>query len=580
MAAKKIDFELNAVDKASSVFKSAGDKIKGEMSAIKQLKSSLGEDSGLGNAMKIAAGAGAVAGLNMAGRAAATLSEKIVALRRAYEDGRISAGKMTEQLLGDIPVLGNVAVAARNASEAIFGLDAMDERRRGILQMRTDAARSMTANAEAARDKYKELERQIRAAIQAEGMIGLDASRKTAAGLRFSVANRKEDQELELDKIQSEIYNKTPDGAKLSNKAQLEELQTKYRTAYEAYEKMKRPIQKEEADAAAKELEKFSTQLRREFESRKTQYFALAGKQNAADEMGIGFANTEAREADFKRSQEFRAKEFQASKLHDEEMADIHSNMRAGALRIAGKYREAALEEINRDFAKQRQAAEDAAKAEIAALTDGQETSEDEHEADVVSVIQRRNERLAALNKQHQEQISEANDRGREDELAHEQEVQHQIAELRISAMKAAGQNNPAMEMQSRRAEIAEQYARMREEIERRLRTDKALTAMQRAGLQERLKGLGKAEAQEAAGLRLEGPGYRPPDVVEGGRLTGSAAAGAERGEIELMRGREAGAREAERQYQVSKRMADLLGKMFDVLEKINSKEVSFLELS
>jgi hypothetical protein len=114
MATKALDIEINATDKASSVFAKVGENLK-------KLKSATGEESALGNFAKIAAGTGAVAGLALAGRLINQFADKAKELRQEFNEGSKSAGQVGEELAKSIPVYGEIIAAGRTFRSLIDG---------------------------------------------------------------------------------------------------------------------------------------------------------------------------------------------------------------------------------------------------------------------------------------------------------------------------------------------------------------------------------------------------------------------------------------------------------------------------
>lgn len=105
----------------------ASKKVAGASGGFKQLKSSLGEESGLGNFAKILAGTGAVAGLALLGRTMEAVSAKALELSAAFNSGKISTAELQGELLKAIPVLGNFAAAYENIFQLYTGQAAAEK---------------------------------------------------------------------------------------------------------------------------------------------------------------------------------------------------------------------------------------------------------------------------------------------------------------------------------------------------------------------------------------------------------------------------------------------------------------------
>src|SRR5687767_13545373 len=89
---------LTAKDAASGVVAKAAQNVKKELSGLKQLKATFGEDSALGSAAKMLKGAGAIAGLTVGAAAMKDMAGKAVELRDALNAGTLSGVGLVEQL--------------------------------------------------------------------------------------------------------------------------------------------------------------------------------------------------------------------------------------------------------------------------------------------------------------------------------------------------------------------------------------------------------------------------------------------------------------------------------------------------
>lgn len=109
MAEKQLDVVLRARDETKAGFESAK---RSQKSFVDSMKTTLGEGSAFGNFGKIAAGAGAVAGVTMLARVIGDAADNATALVARFRDGQLSARELTGELLRQVPVLGTLVKSA------------------------------------------------------------------------------------------------------------------------------------------------------------------------------------------------------------------------------------------------------------------------------------------------------------------------------------------------------------------------------------------------------------------------------------------------------------------------------------
>jgi hypothetical protein len=89
-------------------------------SILDQLKQGLGEESKFGNTLKAFAGAGALAGLSLAGIEVKKLADQFVEIRKMMADGA-GAGQIAEELAKSLPVFGSFFEAGRKTRAELDG---------------------------------------------------------------------------------------------------------------------------------------------------------------------------------------------------------------------------------------------------------------------------------------------------------------------------------------------------------------------------------------------------------------------------------------------------------------------------
>lgn len=148
---KAITIPIEAKDRTK---KGLDDTKKSVDGFFKSLKGGLGEESAFGNAFKLLNGAGAVAGLALAGRELNKLADKAAELNKEYRDGSKSAGEVAEELAKSLPVFGEVIAAGRTF--------------RGILDGTADQAAQIANETKA-----------VTAAMEAQKAVAADRKKNT-----------------------------------------------------------------------------------------------------------------------------------------------------------------------------------------------------------------------------------------------------------------------------------------------------------------------------------------------------------------------------------------------------------------
>jgi hypothetical protein len=179
---QKAGQDMAALDKQSKGF-------------IKDIKGRFGEESGFGQAFKIAAGTGAVAGLTLAAREFENLTGKIAATADAFRRGETTSQEFFAESARGLPVIGSLVKGFDNIREAITGEQAAMEAQE---QAWKDTKDAMDA-ARKARDEY-----------DARGKEGIAAFGRQAdsAGQSAALAGMPEGVAKDLKAIQYDTQNK------------------------------------------------------------------------------------------------------------------------------------------------------------------------------------------------------------------------------------------------------------------------------------------------------------------------------------------------------------------------------------
>jgi hypothetical protein len=164
-------------------------------SFAQNLKAQFGEDSGFGQAFKIAAGSGAVAGLSLAAREFEQFTAKGAGAADAFRKGEATASEFFAEAARGVPVLGNLVKGFDNLREMITG-------ERAAMEAQERAWADVKAGIDAAR--------KARDAFDARGKEGINAfaHEKESASQSAFLAGTPDGIEKELQAIQYETQNR------------------------------------------------------------------------------------------------------------------------------------------------------------------------------------------------------------------------------------------------------------------------------------------------------------------------------------------------------------------------------------
>jgi len=191
MAEKRVDIVVGAKDEASGKIKATAEKVRKELSALDTLKGGLGEESALGNTLKVFQGAGAIAGLTMAGTMLNTLATKAGELRRELNSGEKSAGQVAEEAAKSLPIFGPLVDAGRKFRAMLDGsADAVEriQSETAAVNARTEA---MATSAAVVNDKWGGLPEIIRKVRQEIDTLRTPEADRAKVGIAFNAEEEK-----------------------------------------------------------------------------------------------------------------------------------------------------------------------------------------------------------------------------------------------------------------------------------------------------------------------------------------------------------------------------------------------------
>lgn len=229
---QSIDIRVRARDEASATFKKVAQEAKKELGGLKGLKGALGEESALGNTFKAVRGAGAVAGLTLGATVLRDAATAAADLRSQLDAGEISAGEMTERLMGILPVVGQFWQAGRAVRELFTGEEAAakkirEEAEAGVKYM--EARLALQKQATEAVERHADRVRQLRNELE---LLGLPPG---AAKARASEQSFEEDEKKRQETVDAEVkkYRAAADAAANEVSAKLTALDAKRYMAQE-----------------------------------------------------------------------------------------------------------------------------------------------------------------------------------------------------------------------------------------------------------------------------------------------------------------------------------------------------------
>jgi hypothetical protein len=133
---------------------------------LKGLSSELGKKSLAAQFTKLALGGGAIAGVSMIEGVVKNFTGDLVNMKNAYVAGEISAGEMTERVLGQIPVLGKAWQIGRDIREVMTGENAELARQNKLLEENTRRIEETTKAVMADAQKRMDAQQDMRATVK------------------------------------------------------------------------------------------------------------------------------------------------------------------------------------------------------------------------------------------------------------------------------------------------------------------------------------------------------------------------------------------------------------------------------
>lgn len=565
---QEVNIVLKATDAASSVFKTAGDNVKREMSAmsdaqkansarvnsswdqaafakfrqeeqeaakiahearqgfLEKLNESVGRKSELGHGLHALEGGGAVLGLGLATHLLGELSNKVVEFDKELREGKKGGDEIADSLARSLPILGGIYTAGRNIHE-IFSAEAAEvEQINRVSEIRTKGIEVQREALQKMKETYKELANTARDFAIARAQVGLSGAAKESQAIGAEMGKAEADKAEEVKKLIEAMRKpqeeKIKELEKEANAATTHGLRTRFMEAFgQDPTGVDREKDEKEADerrhAAQKALEGIYKEQGENEKKIREQY-----EKTHAE--GTALSNDKLNEIQI----EFDRKEQEAAQAHGEEMGKIAADGRVTALRASRQDREADLAELESRLEMQKAASQKALDEgmlrALQSAPDGMAAMEE------MDRLQREAaEKRAALDAKHEQDKAAINSTRDEQDIERREAFEHRLAQIRIDALKAAGATDPAAAADAKRLEINERYKRVLGEIQKTLRENKELTASDRERAQGQMDSLGLARIQELARVGLPNIGaYRSPEAVRGQGDTGAGRFAAE----------------------------------------------------
>ena len=536
MAEKFVDITIRANDAATAQVKKAADGIKKEVAGIDKLKAAFGEDSQFGKTLKALQGAGAVAGLNLAGQQLNKLTTKAVELRNEFDAGRLSVGGLVQELSKSLPVIGQFVQAGQNIREFF----SRKEQRQSQANATKDAGtllgeeRGQIRNAgrlvgrsgsdlarEQLRQKFEaeKLAFELKSKESLKGVSGDQATELTKRQLEVAAERRKvyNAQRTELDrkdaeageKLLTEHYRKLAD---IERSAEVKKLQDSGRADAAAIEQARQATSKQQQEAIR------AAQALGETRPEKERYAIFA---RAQDEVRL--LERQGREEEERLRREHQRQERDEELAHAQEIQSIRKATYAETLRLSDQTAEAELYLLREGFQEQADAIRKAADDRIAQLKRYPEYIDGNRDK-IARAERERDERLKALGQQQDAQELRLQ-RDETKRLADTRtDTQAQITQGRISLLQKEGDLGDALaRKEAERLRIAEDYRQQQEQILRTLRDNADLTDAQRAAFRQQLFDLErqKAVAGAVAEAKARDPSTAPRPQLQEARFLG-----------------------------------------------------------
>lgn len=186
------------IDRARAENKKFRDDLAQTKGALESLKKGLGEESALGNALKLMQGAGAIAGLSLAGMELNKMADKLAEIRQMQRDGA-DAGTIAEELAKSVPVYGQIWEAGRKVRAEIDGSADAARKLASETAMVNAAADYATLRFIRMNDETTGLRGQLRKARDELDLIGKRAGDQNLIRIDFSTRDALKDAKKNFD---------------------------------------------------------------------------------------------------------------------------------------------------------------------------------------------------------------------------------------------------------------------------------------------------------------------------------------------------------------------------------------------
>lgn len=451
----------------------------GKRGPLSGLKDAFGRGSTFGGLAKVAAGGGAILGLQLAAQEVEKISGKIVEMNDKMRDGTASAGDMVFELGRSIPIVGELAKAYDNIEELFTHRLAHEREITEEAQRQTESIKEHARIRQAERAEHEGLRVSIRAAQQEQARTGLEGPSQGIASARDAMKNRQEDAPRKL-RDENEAIRKARQDVIDKDIENVEKLRARERAASEGPEFQ---AAQRDREGAEKGILRAKIAMQREISDHTAEFWE---NEKAQDAKGEAEVQSLTEERARQRIEEFRAT--------NERIADIRDEAQAGSLRDAGKGLDADLlllkHGMDKQIAEVDRALEEKRRKIKADTSDGAPDA-----LRIAAAEEQAEKQKQAIRDREANQVQAAGRKDAQDRESRQAEVSRFRIES-IDAELAAG--NHAHEAEKARLEIQNQYIQKRVALERML-TDERTGGAARKQLQIQLDGLGAEEKQTIA---------------------------------------------------------------------------------